>query len=307
MGYAHIVEAKEEPPGATSTRGSGAAGSRPNPNDELLDCIRRGEVDAVLGSGPLAGEVLIVKSLQLEEENRLLIDALRKEKERLEEFAFATAHDMRGPLGNIENEIAALLDRHARLRLPLWFVDSLRAIEHAAVRMRLLVSDLMMLGEASCESEPTEPLRLLDVVASVLDGYRPILARSHVAVEIVNELPAISARLRHVEAMFDNLLDNAVRYASEAPKGKVRIGCRKDDAELVLWVHDNGPGFDAREADAVFEPYVRLDKRGDNTGLGLTIVRNAARAHGGHAWVETAPGQGTTACIGLPVSCVVGT
>jgi signal transduction histidine kinase len=74
----------------------------------------------------------------------------------------------------------------------------------------------------------------------------------------------------------------------------------------VLWVRDNGPGFDAREAEAVFEPYVRLDKRGENTGLGLTIVRNAARTHGGRAWIETAPGEGATAFVALPRSCVEG-
>src|SRR5687767_5466768 len=103
---------------------------------EVLDRIRSGEVDAVLGTGPFAGKILVVKSLQLEEENRRLIEALAAEKERLEEFSFATAHDLRGPLGTIESEIASVLDRHASARLPLWLVDSLRQIEHAAVRMR---------------------------------------------------------------------------------------------------------------------------------------------------------------------------
>ena len=101
--------------------------------EELLECIRRGEMDAILGTGPLAGEVLILKTQQLEEENRRLIEALQAEKEALEEFAFATAHDLRGPLADMEGEISMLLDQYARLRLPLWFVDSLRQIEHARV------------------------------------------------------------------------------------------------------------------------------------------------------------------------------
>jgi signal transduction histidine kinase len=281
-------------------------GTDSSPSNDIFDCIRRGEVDAVLGSGPLAGKVLIVKSLQLEEENRRLIEALEKEKQRLEEFAFATAHDLRGPLANIETEIASLLDRQERLRLPLWFADSLRQIELAGMRMRLLVSDLMMLGEATSVSEPVECISLFDVVAAVLDAYRPVLARRRVNVEIVDELPRVRARLRHVEALFDNLIDNAVRYAGTVAKGRVQIGCHELGAELVMWVRDNGPGFDAREAEAVFEPYVRLDKRGDNTGLGLTIVRNAARTHGGRAWIESEPGKGTTAFVALPSSCMEG-
>jgi signal transduction histidine kinase len=271
---------------------------------ELIACIRRGEVDAVLGAGPLAGEVLIFKTQRLEEENRRLIDALQAEKEALEEFAFATAHDLRGPLADMEGEIATLLDQYARLRLPLWFVDSLRQIEHAAVRMRLLVTDLMMLGEVGSPADARERVALFDVVAAVLDGHRQHLSRSGVHVEILDALPVIRGRLRHVEAVFDNLIDNAVRYAASVPKGKVQIGCRRSEDELVVWVSDNGPGFDSREAEAVFEPYVRLDRSGDNTGLGLAIVRNAMRAHGGRAWIETAPSKGAKAFIAFPASCL---
>jgi len=277
----------------------------PHQSDQLVECIRRGEVDAVLGTGPMAGEVLMLKTRQLEEENRRLVEALQKEKERLEEFAFTTAHDLRGPLSNIENEIAVVLNQNDRLRLPLWFVDSLRHIEHAAFRMRLLVSDLMVLGEVGSAGEARERVALLDVVATVLDGQRPVLARTGVHVEVVDHLPTVHGCVRHLEAMFDNVIDNAIRYASTAGRGRVQIACEERGDEIVICVRDNGPGFDPRESEAVFEPYVRLDSRGDNTGLGLAIVRNAARVHGGRAWIETAPGQGTAAFVALPVSCVV--
>jgi len=270
----------------------------------LLECIRRGEVDAVLGSGPMAGEVLVLKTQQLEQENRSLFESLQKEKERLEEFSYATAHDLRGPLSNIENEVSTLLEQHARSRLPLWFVDSFRRIQQAAARMRLLVSDLMALGEAGSEGEPIERVPLLDVVAAVLDGQQSTLARTRVHVDVVDRLPAVRGRVRHLEAMFDNLIDNAIRYACMVPRGSVRIACERSEDEIILCVRDNGPGFDPREAQAVFEPYVRLDHRGDNTGLGLTIVRNAARAHGGRAWIETTPGEGTAAFVALPAGCV---
>jgi signal transduction histidine kinase len=274
-------------------------------SEQLLECIRRGEVDAVLGTGPMAGEVIVLKTRQLEEENCRLIEALKQEKERLEEFAFATAHDLRGPLSNIEAALAALLEERARSRLPLWSVDSLRQIEHAAVRMHLLVSDLMVLGEVGTEGELVERVPLLDVVTVVLDGQRPALARTRVHVEIIGQLPTVRGRIRHLEAMFDNLLDNAIRYASVAAKGRVQIACEQRGDEIVICVRDNGPGFDPREAEAVFGPYVCLDRRGDNTGLGLAIVRNAARAHGGRAWVETVLGEGTAAFVTLPVGCLV--
>jgi signal transduction histidine kinase len=282
------------------------AAARPQPSEEtaLLEHIRRGEVDAVLGSGPLAGEVLVIKTMELEERNRALIEALEKEKERLEEFAFATAHDLRGPLGNIESEIASLLDQHARLRLPLWFVDSLRHIEHASVRMRLLVSDLLLLGEIGSAAAPVEEVKLFDVVATVLDGYRPLLARRRVEVEIVDELPRVRGRVRQLETIFLNLIDNALRYACVSPKGRVQIGSREQAGEVVVWVRDDGPGFDPRETEAVFEPYVRLDKSAQNTGLGLTMVRSAAASLGARAWLETKPGEGTTAFVALPESCI---
>jgi len=296
--WSEVAEAAQRPTGGRPD----ATGERSADERRLLESIRRGEVDAVLGSGPRAGEVLVVKALALEEENRRLVDELRREKEGLQDFSFATAHDLGGPLGNIESEIASLLDRQERVRLPLWFVDSLRQIEHAAFRMRVLVSDLLLLGEAGSEAEPVETIELFDLVASVLDGYRARLARSRIRVEIVDELPRVVGRVRHFETVFDNLIDNAVRYASKVQKGQVQIGCAESGQELVIWVRDNGPGFDPREAEVVFEPYIRLDKASGGTGLGLTIVRKAVASHGGRAWIETATGLGTTAFVALPIA-----
>ena len=106
-----------------------------------------------------------------------------------------------------------------------------------------------------------------------------------------------------LEGILRNLVENAVKY-SEAP-AEVRLALRREDAEAVLTVADRGRGMDARTRRRLFTPYFRgdasLSARVPGLGLGLAIVRGLIRAHGGTIAVQSAPGQGTTFTLRLPL------
>jgi len=100
----------------------------------------------------------------------------------------------------------------------------------------------------------------------------------------------------------DNLLSNALKYAPEGTPYQVLAWA--DDTEVRIAVRDHGPGIAPKDRQRIFEPFVRADDRlsqaTEGSGIGLSLVRHVARAHGGRAWVESTAGAGATFIIALP-------
>jgi signal transduction histidine kinase len=99
-----------------------------------------------------------------------------------------------------------------------------------------------------------------------------------------------------------NLLDNALRFTAESPEPRIEIGGEVHPARCVLWVRDNGIGFDMRYHDRIFEIFQRLHRQEEypGTGIGLALVRKAMQRMQGRVWAESAPGAGATFYLELP-------
>ena len=107
---------------------------------------------------------------------------------------------------------------------------------------------------------------------------------------------------RDLSLLVRNLLDNAIRYATDG--GHVRASARREGDEVVLAVDDDGVGIPTRDLPRVFERFYRVDRgrsrETGGTGLGLAIVRHVAENHGGRASIESELGRGTTVRVSLP-------
>jgi len=101
-----------------------------------------------------------------------------------------------------------------------------------------------------------------------------------------------------------NLTDNAIRYGKE--NGRVRIALQADEEDLRMTVSDDGPGIEQADLPHVFERFWRADsaRTSQGTGIGLAIVRAAARMHGGEAYAESGMGKGSSFTIRLPKNTV---
>jgi signal transduction histidine kinase len=99
-----------------------------------------------------------------------------------------------------------------------------------------------------------------------------------------------------------NLLDNALKFTRDAAEPCIEIGGRMEDDRCILWVKDNGIGFDMKFHDRIFEIFQRLQRAEDypGTGIGLAIVRKAMQRMDGRAWAESAAGQGASFFLELP-------
>jgi signal transduction histidine kinase len=97
-----------------------------------------------------------------------------------------------------------------------------------------------------------------------------------------------------------NLLGNAVKFMGEQPDPQVKIGVRRDGAETVCYVRDNGIGVAPQHKDDIFDLFRQLDPSRGGTGIGLAVARRVVATHGGRIWLEPdSPGQGSTFCFTL--------
>ena len=200
---------------------------------------------------------------------------------------------IRGFLGYVE--------RHASEGQEDLLREDLARIVAASNRMERLLDELLRLSRIGRFINPPEELSLGDVATEVVALVRGRLDARGVEVEIADDLPAITAdRLRLVE-LFQNLVDNAIRFIGDQPHPRIRIGWRPEPDGSVLYVQDNGIGIDPAYHERVFGLFDKLDPRTEGTGVGLALARRVVEVHGGRTWVESeGRGRGTTVCFTLP-------
>ena len=150
---------------------------------------------------------------------------------------------------------------------------------------------------------PPERVSLDDLAREAIALLHGRLRAAHVRVEVRPGLPfVLGDRIRLLE-VFQNLIENAVKFRSGQGDPLVEVGCRPGSDGPVVTVRDNGVGIDPRYHDRVFALFERLDPRVEGTGVGLALVKRIVEVHGGRVWVESeGAGQGSTFCFSLPVA-----
>jgi two-component system sensor kinase FixL len=141
-------------------------------------------------------------------------------------------------------------------------------------------------------------VNLNEVVPQVIDSIGP---PENVSIRIANELPTIQFDPTRITQVFQNLLDNAVKYMDK-PHGQVTVCCAEEDGCWKFSVCDNGPGIDEKHFERIFQMFQTLRAHDDmeSTGVGLTIVRKIVEMHGGKIWVESKLGEGSTFYFTIP-------
>jgi light-regulated signal transduction histidine kinase (bacteriophytochrome) len=119
----------------------------------------------------------------------------------------------------------------------------------------------------------------------------------------VAALPEVEADPVLLRQVFANLLSNAIKFTRQAPRPVIEVGSREEEGRIVIFVRDNGAGFDPRFADKLFGVFQRLHRQDEfeGTGIGLATVQRIVHKHGGRVWAESQVNQGATFYFSLPM------
>jgi signal transduction histidine kinase len=220
----------------------------------------------------------------------------------LEAFAYSVSHDLRAPLRHMVG-FAELLQRHS---LPVLDDKSKRylgIILEASKRMGTLIDDLLAFSRVG-RTEPQEvTVNLRQVVQEVVEEVRPDTAGREVAWKLGN-LPDLRGDRTMLRLVFSNLIGNALKFTRTRPRTEIEVGWFEDARGVVVFVRDNGVGFDMKYANKLFRVFQRLHRSEDfeGTGIGLATVQRVVHRLGGTVWAEGAVNEGATFFIGIPPS-----
>jgi two-component system phosphate regulon sensor histidine kinase PhoR len=233
------------------------------------------------------------------------ITALKRADEMRRDFVANVSHELRTPLSILRGYIETMLDDPKMPRGEMARI--LEVMDQHSKRLGLLANDLLTLAQLESGSSILQ-LSEIDLLLFLSDLNRDwrkkFLAKGlKTFVDVADDCSIIRADEERLREVFDNLLDNAVKYSGEG--GQIRLMASRRDGEIMLSVCDSGIGISPEDLPRIFERFYRADKARSRqlggTGLGLSIVKHIAQLHGGRVEAESEPGKGTTIRVFLPV------
>jgi signal transduction histidine kinase len=223
----------------------------------------------------------------------------RKKVEQLkDEFIGMVSHELRTPLTVISGAIQTALDKRiSREDLRELLTEAHSSSEALAdILDNLLELSRHQAGRLTLDKKLTN---LSEIIRNTVDKIHRQNPERKAIVDISNKIPPLLVDPVRFERIIYNLIENAFKYSAEGTE--VRVFTRQEKGNLAVGVSDHGVGLSTQEQKKLFEPFERLgttSKKG--IGLGLMVCKRLVEAHGGHIWVESKRGEGSTFLFTIP-------
>nr|XP_019703427.1 uncharacterized protein LOC109505385 [Elaeis guineensis] len=226
---------------------------------------------------------------------------LRGLNEELEAFSYTVSHDLKAPLRGIDGYSQLLEEEHSS-QLNEEGRQFLTRIRRGVLQMGDLISGLLDYSRMERRTMEHQRVDVPALVAQVIEGHSADIEKTHVRLSLQLEPMVLQLDREGMAVVLRNLVGNAIKFSRTRAQPEVEIGSRTEDHRRILWVRDNGVGFDMKYHDRIFGIFQRLQRAEDyqGTGLGLALVAKAVQRMGGRVWAESQPGQGATFFLEFP-------
>ena len=246
---------------------------------------------------------MLVNTLRTHQRNNALLEAhnvkISEQNVDLKQFAYSTSHDLKQPLRTIGN-FSSLIQKRLGDPDDRETGQYFDFINQAVSDMSSLLTNLLSYSQLDDKRRSYEDLCLNEVFHSVTNNLN-VLIREKEANILVEELPAVEANREHMMQLFQNLVNNALKF-NDKDYPEVMVSFEKQGDQYRFSVKDNGVGIDAAHTERVFGLFERVGDtdRFGGSGMGLAISQRIVKHYRGQIWVESVPGKGSTFHFTLP-------
>jgi PAS domain S-box-containing protein len=219
----------------------------------------------------------------------------------LEEFSCSVSHDLRAPLRHVM-ACADLLQQDVGPSLPEKDLTQLADISASAKRMGNLIDDLLTFSRLGKSEVEKTAVNLDQLVRETMADFQ-VDTRARNIVWEIGPLPPVRADPVLLRMALVNLMSNAVKFTGGRARARIEIGCAPGgEGGTVIFIRDNGAGFNPRYLHKLFGVFQRLHSRDkfEGTGIGLANVKRIILRHGGRVWAEGAVDRGATFYFSIP-------
>jgi signal transduction histidine kinase len=227
--------------------------------------------------------------------------ALMRKTKELESFTYSVAHDLKGPLREIEG-FSSLLEKRFGETEDQQVTHHIDVIRKSSLRLTHMIDALLKYSRLEQQDLPRTRFNVLEMIGSLLVDRQSQLIGITPQIKVNLPFADLYGEPVSIRQALVNLLDNALKFSRHSPAPAVHIGGQQTPTERILWIEDNGIGFDAVQKEKIFGLFERLHQPADyeGTGIGLAIVKMVADKHGGRVWAESSSGKGSKFFLAFP-------
>ena len=225
---------------------------------------------------------------------------VRKTKE-LEAFTYSIAHDLKGPLREIEG-FSSLLEKQFADKGDPHVQHHISVIRQCALRLTHMIDALLKYSRLEQQELPKQRFNIQEMVSSLVSDRLGTAQSSKPTIETELPFSELYGEPVSIRQALANLLDNAIKFSRQQVCPQIQIGGSETSRERIIFVHDNGIGFEQTKSEQVFGLFERLHGPNDyeGTGVGLAIVKLVMDKHQGRVWAESEPDKGSTFFLAFP-------
>jgi signal transduction histidine kinase len=257
-------------------------------NDSLADAnVRLAQANECLE------QKVVERTAQLEVANQRLSTEIAEK----EDFLRAVSHDLNAPLRNIDGMTTMLLMKHKE-KFDDDIVHRLERIQKNVKMETDLIGELLELSRIKTRRQKMEAVDVHALIDDLAGLFENDLKSRDIALVVDTPLPPLEGERARLRQVFQNLIDNAIKYMGDGPAREIHVGCTQRPGEAEFYVRDTGIGIDPDDLSKVFVVF----RRGRNTlaqnvagkGVGLASVKSIVETYSGTIWATSEPGRGAT-------------